>query len=84
MSKTHNATHGAPFAAVFDRGRNADPHDETRGFLRGFEQGNLFVPMRRTDRDRKARGRDITARLLGDPAPGRSAQDQLNAQKTQA
>ena len=37
-----------------------------------------YPPLARTDRDRVAPGRDVTAKLLGDPPPGRSAQEAMD------
>jgi hypothetical protein len=81
MKAAGTTHHGAPIA-VFDRGRIAEKWEPTRAFLNGTTPSNTPVLIQRTESDRRPRGRDITGILLGDPAPGRSAQDRLNAQKT--
>jgi len=64
---------------VFDRG-----HDNLQQ-LRKAAGRPTIDPIRRTRADRTpARGPNVTRQLMGDPSPGRSAQDRLEAAEAHA
>lgn len=71
LSASHNpGNRETTCAVVFDRGRSqaANPELMQSGLL--IQSGSLFGAFRRTWRDRP--GTSVTAKLLGDPAPGRA------------
>ena len=72
--------HPAASIAVFDRGKvRYNQHQDPAGFSTGSALNSTPLPsMQRTERDRAARGTDVTAAILGDPIPGRSAQDKID------
>lgn len=59
---------GAYRSVVFDRRRNQSTNPEARA---GMLSGNTLVSFRTNDRDKAPAREVVTARLLGDPAPGR-------------
>lgn len=59
---------GRSKAVVFDKGRSQSQNPEARF---GLLSGNTLVSFRTTEADRRPAREVVTARLLGDPAPGR-------------
>jgi hypothetical protein len=57
---------------VFDRGRH-DPKSNNPEIAAGLTPSGLYYQAHRTDRDRAPPRSTVTAILMGDPKPGRSA-----------
>jgi hypothetical protein len=65
--------HGSSKGVVFDNGRSIAPREIQQT---GAESGIIF---RRSANDNRKPSRVVTAQIMGDPPPGRSAQDQYEA-----
>jgi len=73
--KRKQSTRSHEAVAVFDRRHRGE--NATMSVVGGSHD----ITFHRTARDRAAPREVVTGRLLGDPRPGRSAQDKLDALK---